>query len=372
MRLPAAAAGGLGLLLAAASARAAGRTAAEFLTLGAGAPAYESGATGPTARGAAGADWNPAGIAGTSDAYAAHELLPLGVSFDYLAACAPSDALAGTVGLSVRSLIQGGIPQLDNQGASEGTFSARDLAVAGTWAQDWGEDRIGVTARVLDSSIAQTSAKGFAADAGWQRRLSRGSAGISVSNVGPGLVMASQSYPLPAALRAGAAWEVGRGFTLAGAYVQSRDSGPTARLGASWRAAKLATFGLGYQVGDTNAAGFGGFSAGASLELGRARVDVGYQAFGLLGSVFQLGLGYRFASPARRAAAAVPAEPELSQPPDFPAEAAPAAPDATGPALSPDAVPPSAALPEAPYEAPAAHSDDGPPPPDPDRFAHDW
>lgn len=372
----------------------AGTTAADFLTLGVGAPNHEAGASGPTARGASSIDWNPAGAADQYDAYVSHEMLPMGVSFDYLSADLPIESMEGTLGLSVRSLIQGGIPELDNQGNAEGSFSARDLAAAATWAQTWGESRFGVTARVIDQSIAQTSGKGFSGDVGWQTPLGRGTAGIAVTNLGPSLALASESFPLPTTVRAGLSWPLLRGLDGSLSLSQVEAVGTTGSVGLSYTVARLVSFDVGYQAGGTNSAGYNGFCAGASITVGPARADVGYQAYGLLGSVIQLGLGYRFGSgtAAKPEASAAPMEPQSSWPPApaaapasapaIPAGApavipasAPAAVPAAAPAVIPASAPAPAAVPTAPADATPAPAQTTPAPteePDIDRFSHDW
>jgi hypothetical protein len=358
-----------------ARARADGTTAADFLTVGLGPPSHESGATGPTARGVWMQDWNPAGIEGRREAYAAHEILPQGVSFDYLAGAEPIDSLGGTLGLALRTLTQGGISQLDNQGNAEGTFSARDLAFGVTWAQSWEGNRFGASGRVISQSIAGTSGLTESADLGWQREIGRGAVGAALTNLGPGLRMANQSFALPTALRAGASWPLLPGLEVSGAFSEMLGYGPSLQLGAHYRLAGCVVFGLGYQVGDTSSSGYNGFSAGSSLEIGPFRADVGFAPYGMLGSVIQVGLGYRFGKPRpapERPVSSDPAPRPLPAPASTPAPVQPWWQQVQLPAPAPATPPEVQPAVQPPQPAASAVQPAAPPAPAADRWAHDW
>jgi hypothetical protein len=209
----------------------------------------------------------------------------------------------------------------------------------------------------VSQSIAGTSGQTEAGDLGWQRGIGRGELGLALTNMGPGLRVATQSFSLPTTLRAGASWPLLPCLEVSGAFSEMQGYGPSLQLGAHYRLMSALVFGLGYQVGDTSSSGYDGFSAGTSLEIGPFRADFGFQPFGMLGSVIQVGLGYRFGEQGR-----------VSVPPTAPTMPALSSQPVLAPA--PVAQPPAQTFQPADTQQTAAPAQQAAP--TEPRWSHDW
>lgn len=286
-----------------------GTAAAEFLRFGAGGAAAMSEAGGSVAQDASAMHWNPAGLAGSRDAdlYLAHLSLPEQMSHEFVAVALPvAGGERGVAGYSMKLLRSGSIPKLDNAGNETGTFSATDMAHALGWARSWGGTRAGAAVEFVSQSIAGTSGSAFAASLGLQHLRGPWSGGLSVSHLGSGLKLGSESFPLPMTLRGGGGWTgLDGGLLLAGDVTTAKGRGERGHVGASYRlwpprgSASLApgseaSLRLGYTAGGEDADGVSGLAAGLGLAVRSFRADLSYQPFGRFGAAVQIGLGWRF------------------------------------------------------------------------------
>lgn len=297
---------GAGLLPAASG----GATAAEFLRIGAGRPLGMRDASGSVSRDATAVYWNPAGLAALDgrDSYFSHRALPGAVRHDFLGFASPvfgSGRLPGVLGYSLQVLSQDSIEKLDNAGNSAGSFSALSMAHTLAFAARFGETRAGVSVRWVQESIDGTRGGVLAGGFGLQRELGgAASAGFSVENLGPGLRLASESFPLPLAARLGGSYRLLSGdLLLAGDLLFSRGRDARFLAGLEYRISPRAgktgretgaALRFGYMPGEKAYDGSPGFAAGLGAEAGSFRADLSYQPLGDSGSSLQLGLGYRF------------------------------------------------------------------------------
>ncbi len=273
-----------------------GTTAAEFLRMGIGAPAYLSDASGSVARGAQATYWNPAGVAGTgrSEIYISHHSLPETVNSDFASAAMPLKGGSwGTLAMMAQVLSQGTLTKLDNTGAAVGSFTAGDMAASLVWAKAWGANRFGVGAKLVQQSIAEFSGMSPAFDVGFQHDWGDWSFGAAFANMGPALKLRSESYPLPLIARGGVSRKSGP-YMMA-ADVESFDGQTTLlHIGETLQPFEFLSLGVGYTVGENSSGGVSGFTGGGSLHFGDFTADFGYKPFGKLGAELDLGLGMRF------------------------------------------------------------------------------
>lgn len=278
-------------------ARAVGDSSAEFLRLGAGAPAGLAEAGGAGIADATALLWNPAGLAAlkSADAYAAHERLPESLRSNVVSVAVPLGAAHPSVaGYSLRLLSQDSLERLDKTGASQGSFSASDMAHTVGLAFARGPTRVGASLTFIRQSIDDASGSAFAAGAGVQRRLDWGSVGASVANVGSALSLSGASHPLPLVARAGAVWRARPGLLVAADGSVSKGRSARLHLGAGFKPAPMAEARVGYALGAAQEGGPSGLAFGAGLSAGNARADLSWRPFGEFGGSFQLGLGWSF------------------------------------------------------------------------------
>lgn len=276
----------------------AGTTAAEFLRFGVGGPVGLSEASGSVVEDATALHWNPAGLAALEhpELYLAHHRLPESLRLDYLGAAYPIQGgrFRGVLGYSLQLLRQDTIPKLDNAGNPQGTFSASDMAHTIGWARNWGQTRVGALVRLIRQSIDVDAGTSVALGLGAQRNIGKGLAGVSLMNLGPGLSVGNESFPLPLTFRAGASWRFARGLGMASDLSVARGRGTQLHLGGTYRGIPRAVMRVGYTLGSKDEDGPSGLALGAGFDWRALGVDFSWQPFGGLGHSVQFGLRYRW------------------------------------------------------------------------------
>jgi hypothetical protein len=326
-------------LLAGGSARAgfesAGTTAANFLTLGAGARALGmAGASLGLGEDAGAAAWNPAALGWVNGTEAAlsHAGLPdrslqeWGVVGGRLGATQTRWAVSG--------LYQGdgSIEGRDATGAPTGTFSVSSMALGATLAQQvGGRATLGVGVKAVRENIASATGTGLTFDAGLMVRAGAFGIGVAAQNLGGRMAFGASTYPFPTT------YGVGVGFSHAatGVRVALDANFPDAyhrdlRAGAEWlyRGALALRAGYRHELGSS-----GDPLSGPSFGLGASHrgtwLDYGYLLTGHGSGQHRMGLRFRFGGggaaetgavsraepPAKPAAPAKPAKP--GKPGDF-------------------------------------------------------
>lgn len=320
-----------------------GTTAADFLSLGAGAralgmgEAYSAVTDGPDA-----AYWNPAGLAWMSRpqvSYARSEL-PAGLHGDFLAVGAPSRLLRGTVAFAVTRFSQENLDLVNNANQNVGTFAPHSEAYALAYGHRFSDDdpltrthdyfsegwnildahrpvdqerepwtgviAAGLSLKVVSENLGTRSAAAFAMDGGGMFRpvdLPEFILAGAFRNIGGKIHFISDSEPLPAELALAAAYEVRRGdkwrwtpaLEVDGPYAGS----PYGKLGCE--AAHLvgqnlwALVRLGYSSRSVPDLGpLSGVTGGVGLRISAFSFDAAFQPMAILGESFRLGVGWRF------------------------------------------------------------------------------
>jgi hypothetical protein len=177
-----------------------GTTAATFLEIGVGASAIGMGSAFVSiADDATALHWNPAGVAGLSQAsvMAAHTNWIADTKFDFGAVAIPLSGF-GTLGFSLTSLSMGDM-KVRTVDFPEGTgeyFSAGDLAASLSYSRQLSERfSIGIAAKYIQQTIWHESATGFAMDVGtlFKTDLFGGmTIGAALSNFGTSMKMAGR------------------------------------------------------------------------------------------------------------------------------------------------------------------------------------
>lgn len=152
--------------------------------------------------------WNPAGLADAPNALgASHRIWVGGLRAYDVAARLPAGS-TGAWGLALTATDSGDLEARESPGAADGTFSAQFLSFSASYARRVNSLRVGVTAKLLRERIYNTSASGYAFDAGVQLDILRGLAtlGAAYRNAGRMSVLEQQRTPLPRLLQGGIAF----------------------------------------------------------------------------------------------------------------------------------------------------------------------
>ena len=330
---------GLALLLAqpgVADVRKSGLTGAAFLKVGVGARPVALGSAYTTVAG----DvhqlfWNPAGAAlsgGESQVLLSHNSWIADLSHDAIGFARDMGDL-GTLGIGVVTLGLSDIaadrdlvPQfvldagtfVPNDAESSDTYSYRDLAVGATWARNI-TDRLdlGLTGKIVSQTIDGVSATAYAADFGALYRVnSTYTIGARINNLGSDLTFYDIGAPLPLIFSIGAAAAIlddpdsGMKVTLLADATKPQDGEQLVYAAAEVELFDMLSLRSGYKLnyqgveddkvdevsGAVVPAGRSeeGLTAGLGLELSMATVDYAFTSFGILDSVHQFSLQFRF------------------------------------------------------------------------------
>jgi len=209
-------------LLAAAPARAgiedAGTTAANFLSLGAGARTLAmGGAVLGLGDDAGAAAWNAAALGWVdgTDAALAHAQLPGGSLQEWGTVGARIGGSATRWALTGLYQGDGSFQGLDATGNPTGDFSVSSVAVGATLAQSLGGfASLGVGTKLVHDKIASVSGTGVTFDAGLMLRAGGFGIGFAAQNVGGKMSYSGTRYPFPTS------YGVGLGYTHPGSGIR--------------------------------------------------------------------------------------------------------------------------------------------------------
>ena len=315
----------LGLsLVAGANARAgfedAGTTAANFLSLGAGARTLAmSGATLGLGEDTGGAAWNPAALGWMhgNEAALSHASLPNQSLQEW-----------GSVGGRIRSsqtrwavtgLYQGegSIDGRDATGAPTESFSVSSMAFGATLAQQvGGRATLGLGAKGVRENIATASGSGITFDTGVMVRAGMFGFGAAAQNLGGRLSYGTSSYPFPTS------YGVGLGFAHPSTGVRvALDANfpkayhPDLRAGAEWVYRGVLALRAGYRKELGSAADpLDGPSFGVGASHRGMWLDYGYLLSSIGSGQHRMGLRFRLGSSEAAAASPRPAETSAKPP----------------------------------------------------------
>lgn len=227
-----------------------GETGAQFLKIGVGVRSMAMGeAYSAIADDASAVYWNPAGLARQD---ATSVLATYGMWFEDMghhtfAVAAPTDV--GYWGGLVCYSPSGDIPRVDGDLNASGEYDAYDFSGSLAFANRIGKAlSYGVGAKLIQSSIEDESATGYAADVGLLYEPSQVhgfTLGLAVQNLGPDLTFISDGDPLPLTVRGGVAFDAGS-FVVAADASKPRDNDVSVHLGAEYVIAEVLALRAGF------------------------------------------------------------------------------------------------------------------------------
>lgn len=262
-----------------------------FLKLGNGVrPASMGDAFVAAADDATAVSWNPAALAGLSNAElsATYNIWLLDTNYSNIHYVRPLGP--GTIGASIFYLSYGSIAETtDTQRLGTGrVFSPSAYAATLAWGQPVNESlSLGCSIKLFNQSIDSFSENGAAADIGafylyspWELRL-----GGVIQNLGGSL---PQTIKLGAAKRL-----IDDRLNLALDINLPADNRSYLSLGGEFKIVPQFTLRAGFNTRSEENAG-GNFGIGLGLDLSRFAVDYGYVPYGDLGSAHRVGLRFQF------------------------------------------------------------------------------
>lgn len=295
----------------------AGTTAANFLSLGAGArPLAMGGASLGLGEDTGGAAWNPAALGWMNGTEAAlsHASLPNQSLQEW--GSMGGRILQSQTRWAVTGLYQGegGLDGRDATGASTGSFSVSSMAFGATLAQQiGGRATLGVGAKVVRENIATVPGTGVTFDTGFMVRAGMFGLGATAQNLGGRMSYGASSYPFPTS------YGVGLGFShpSSGVRVAVDANLPSAyhpdlRAGAEWVYRGVLALRAGYRKelgSDADPLDGPSFGLGASHR--GMWLDYGYLLSNVGSGQHRMGLRFRLgtsepAAESRQAAKSAP------------------------------------------------------------------
>jgi hypothetical protein len=337
-----------------------GTASGEFLRLGAGArsagmgEAYTAVAEGPEA-----IYWNPAGLGGLKfpEVTYARSELPAGLHHDFLSAGVPVAWFGGGAAFSVTRLTQDNMNLVDMSNQPQGSFAPRSLAYSlgygrnfaleGSGAKnrdyfnekwnlpfadhpfDYGGEQweadfaFGAAVKAVTENLGTRQASTLAVDAGGAMRPAATpglTLGAALRNAGGSLRFIQDAEPLPAEGAAGAAFDLrGDDFRLVSSVEAAVPYAGSAYAKAGVEYSRPVASGmsaagrLGYSSRTAGSlGGLSGLTVGVGLQAYSFKFDAAFQPIGVLGSIFRIGVGWKFESTPRKAEALEPTRPKPS------------------------------------------------------------
>lgn len=277
-----------------------GTTAANFLTLGAGARAAAMGGAQTAAtEGPFSLAWNPAGLAVRRSVQldVMHADWFESANYNVVAAGLPLGESAA-LGIAFQQYSVGDLTRRDNAGFEDGTFGPEDTSAALSWAARTERGYLlGVSGKMIRSEIVD-SAGTYAIDAGAMTPETNGHRfGAAITNLGGRLKYDSREENLPLVIAVGGQQKFRRALLSADLkFPRSNDpflavgAESGLDLGGGWQGVGR----LGYNTrAGTEAGGVTGLAFGMGLGSGWLAVDYAFAPFGDLGSVHLISLSIR-------------------------------------------------------------------------------
>lgn len=301
-------------LLPVEAARGAGGSSAAFLQMGWGArPAAMGDAFTAAADDVDAVYWNPAGLIDVKRLQQTfgHNSWISGLNAEHAAfALRRSTAV---IGAGVGFLNYGDIERANKYGYTEGYYSANDMALVFSYARPWKSRlAVGGNFKIVRERIEDMSATAFALDAGAiYQKSPRLKLGATLKNLGTGLALGKTSYPLPMALRAGAAFQFRKDLLLTSDISLPFDDSASFCFGAEYLyPSPIKGVRLTLRAGLKTAAisYLGALSAvalGFGAQAGAIALDYALSPYGDLGAAHRLSLKIKFESPAAEPAPGV-------------------------------------------------------------------
>lgn len=299
----------LGLLSAPGFAGGAGTSSAKFLKADSGARASAmGGAFTAVADDADAVNYNPAGMvfARRDQIYFTHNEWISGFKQENLS-FVHNAGKRGAFGAGVVYFHSGDIDSTDMSGSYTGDkFSQSDMAASLNYGYRYNDKlSLGAGLKVIRESLHSHSAMSAALDAGALYTMGDWRFGAAIRNLGPGLKLYEESFPLPFTIRGGAAYFMDSALVSA-EFEKARDAGLVLKFGGEYRIAFRQTdelaLRLGYSGGRDEDTG-SGFTGGIGFKVSNYVFDYSFSPFGELGNAHRLSFGMEFGKRAQTAAA---------------------------------------------------------------------
>ncbi|MBN1823194.1 MAG: PorV/PorQ family protein [Endomicrobiales bacterium] len=318
----------------------AGTTAANFLKIPCGARAAGLGeAFTSVVDDASAVYWNAAGLTGVSgyQLLVSHNIWFQNINHSYAAFAVPFGSYANpnknTIGFSMTYL---GMDEMErrtsNTAASEGSFTASDMAVSMAYARNLKTElglpiSAGITGKFIRQTIDRYSAEAYAADLGLQYPVRAFSMplkfGFAVQNVGTPVKFIEEEYPLPVIYTVGVSLVPGGMVLPLGVALDvsfSNDTETEWKVGTEYFMGEVLSLRLGYSdrnqvtrsavsggslgnIQDNGLTKLYGFMAGFGVKIPLSRLmntestlglDYAFVPYGDLGNTHRISLGLKW------------------------------------------------------------------------------
>ena len=286
-------------------------TSASFLRLGADARALGLGsAYTAVVQDANSLYWNPAGLArlGRPEVSATHAALYSDILYDIVSYAHPIKTYA--IGVGAFRLNQGELEGRSETKEKTSDFSASDFALNVGFAKRATKSlNVGLTAKWIESKIAQESSRALAFDLGSQISVpgSNFQAGFAVLNLGEKMKFMDRSESLPLTVSGGLSYR-GLKFLLISADVKQEmyDSRTIFSLGTEFSIVSWASLRAGYLSHGTSVqtaqgkfetdkiAALSGLGLGLGFKMGPGRLDYAVNPAGEMGQAHRVSLSFEF------------------------------------------------------------------------------
>ncbi|MDD4004154.1 MAG: PorV/PorQ family protein [Elusimicrobiaceae bacterium] len=207
---------------------------------------------------------------------------------------------AGAFGAGLVYFHSGAIAETDMAGSyTGGEFEQSDMAFSVNYAyRHDGRLSLGAGVKLIRESLYGHSAMSGALDAGALYAFSDDlRLGLTIRNIGPGIKLYEESFPLPFAVRAGAAYTYRANTLFSADLEKARDSGLVLKFGAEYRVSvrksDVLALRLGYCGARDEDAG-SGLTGGLGFKVERYVIDYSFSPFGELGNAHRFSFGMAF------------------------------------------------------------------------------
>lgn len=248
---------------------------------------------------------NPSGLSRLTQRQAAfaHAELYGAMRYDFAGYAHPFGS-AGTGAVAVQRLAQSGIEGRGADRSRTGSFGASDMAMTLAFSRSLpgSSVRAGAAVKLLDSRLADRSARSAAFDLGLQAPVKASplplTVGLSVLNLGQAPRLGSERGDLPTAVALGGAVRVA-GVALLSADVRHRPATKETsfQVGTEYAVLPAVALRAGYSAlgrRELGAGPLGGLGLGLGLKVNRFVVDYAFSPAGELGNAQRLGFSTRF------------------------------------------------------------------------------
>jgi len=280
----------------------AGTTSGALLRLGVGARIPAMGDAGTAnSLGVSAMHYNPAalGLTHRGEVEAMYQNLVLDISQGQLGLVHPINSQSSW-GIALNYLDYGKsrrvvLTDIINDNVSSTTFSGQDILFSGSYGRMITQSlSAGITAKILNSEIDNTSATAFAVDLGLQLQPSDWPVrfGVVGQNLGTKMTFDKTGEQLPALVRGGIAVDLfNNRLTVSAEAEKVRDQNVCALVGGELRLMEILALRVGY---DGRIDADNGLTAGLGVKISDISVDYAYVPYGNFGNSHRLALTYKF------------------------------------------------------------------------------